>query len=89
MVWVQGLLSLTHFSFGVSPNPWMRPRHAYSADQIRFLRAVMAVFLQRRRIEVADLYDEPLDRFGEDAVERLFSEEDIQELVSLFEILAA
>jgi type I restriction enzyme R subunit len=58
-------------------------RHAYDADQIRFLRAVMTVFLQRRRIEVADLYDEPLDRFGEDAVERLFTEREIQELLTM------
>jgi len=64
-------------------------RHAYSADQIRFLRAVMTVFLQRRRIEVADLYDEPLDRFGEDAVERLFSEDDIGDLMTLTKQLAA
>jgi type I restriction enzyme R subunit len=64
-------------------------RHAYDADQIRFLRAVMTVFLQRRRIEVADLYDEPLDRFGEDAVEQLFTEIDIQNLMKLVQTLAA
>lgn len=64
-------------------------RHAYSADQIRFLRAVMTVFLQRRCIEVADLYDEPLDRFGEDAVERLFTQVDIQSLMQLVQTLAA
>jgi type I restriction enzyme R subunit len=64
-------------------------RHAYGADQIRFLRAVMMVFLQRRRIEVADLYDEPLDWFGEDAVERLFTEQEIISLLDLTKILAA
>jgi type I restriction enzyme R subunit len=64
-------------------------RHSYSADQIRFLRAVMTVFLQRRRIEVADLYDEPLDRFGEDAVERLFTEQEITRLLDLTKTLAA
>ena len=43
-------------------------QHRYNANQIRFLRAVQSVFLQKRQLEVADLYDEPLDRFGEDAV---------------------
>jgi len=61
----------------------------YNADQIRFLRAVQNVFLQKRRIEMADLYDEPLDRFGEDAVERWFTEQDVQELLALTERLAA
>jgi type I restriction enzyme R subunit len=31
------------------------------------------MFLKNRRLEVADLYEEPLDRFGEDALERWFS----------------
>ncbi|HEY9629971.1 MAG TPA: DEAD/DEAH box helicase family protein [Coleofasciculaceae cyanobacterium] len=61
----------------------------YNADQIQFLRAVQNVFLQKRRIEMADLYDEPLDRFGEDAVERWFTEQDVQELLALTERLAA
>ena len=61
----------------------------YNADQIRFLRAVQNVFLQKRRIEMADLYDEPLDRFGEDAVERWFTEQDVQEILALTERLAA
>jgi len=38
---------------------------------------------------MADLYDEPLDRFGEDAVERWFTEQDVQELLALTERLAA
>ena len=38
---------------------------------------------------MADLYDEPLDRFGEDAVERLFSEDDIGDLMTLTKQLAA
>jgi len=29
----------------------------YNADQIRFLRAVQSVFLQKRHLETADLYD--------------------------------
>jgi type I restriction enzyme R subunit len=53
----------------------------FNANQIRFLRAVQNVFLKNRRLEVADLYEEPLDRFGEDAVERWFTEEEVDELM--------
>ena len=61
----------------------------FNADQIRFLRSVQNVFLQKRRIVLADLYDEPLDRFGEDAVERWFTEEQVNELLALTNQLAA
>lgn len=56
-------------------------QHNYNADQIRFLRAVQSVFLQKRHLETADLYEPPLDMFGADAVERLFTKEDISEMV--------
>jgi len=61
----------------------------FNANQIRFLRAVQNVFLKNRRLEVADLYEEPLDRFGEDAVERWFTEEEVDELIEFTEQLAA
>ena len=64
-------------------------QHHYNANQIRFLRAVQSVFLQKRRLEVADLYDEPLDRFGEDAVERWFTEDEVNELIDFTEQFAA
>ena len=31
------------------------------------MRVVQSVFLQKRRLRLADLYDEPLDTFGADA----------------------
>ncbi len=61
----------------------------FNANQIRFLRAVQKVFLKNRRLEVADLYEEPLDRFGEDAVERWFTEEQVDELIEFAEHFAA
>ncbi|WP_202950665.1 type I restriction-modification enzyme R subunit C-terminal domain-containing protein [Pseudanabaena sp. PCC 6802] len=64
-------------------------QHQYNANQIRFLRAVQSVFLQKRRLEVADLYEEPLDSFGEDAVERWFTEDEVNELINFTEQLAA
>jgi type I restriction enzyme, R subunit len=54
---------------------------AYNADQIRFLRAVQSVFLQKRYLETTDLYEPPLDMFGADAVERWFTEEEVEEVV--------
>ncbi|MBL8080248.1 MAG: DEAD/DEAH box helicase family protein [Anaerolineales bacterium] len=57
-------------------------QHNYNADQIRFLRAVQSVFLQKRHLETADLYDAPaLVGFGQDAVERWFTEKEVEEVV--------
>ena len=61
----------------------------FNANQIRFLRAVQNVFLKNRRLEVAELYEEPLDRFGEDAVERWFTENEMDELIEFTEQFAA
>lgn len=61
----------------------------FNANQIRFLRAVQNVVLKKRRLKVADLYEEPLDRFGEDAVEWWFSEEEVDELIEFTEQLVA
>lgn len=63
--------------------------HNYNADQSRFLRAVQNVFVQRRKLEPADLYEEPFTNFGKDAVDKLFTEEDVSELVELTKKLVA
>jgi type I restriction enzyme, R subunit len=57
-------------------------RNQYNADQIRFLRAVQSVFLQKRHLETADLYEPPLDMFGADAVDRWFTETEVDEVVA-------
>lgn len=62
--------------------------HDFNADQIRFLRAVQSVFLQKRHLEMADLYEPPLTNFGADAVERWFSESEVVEMVSFVNLLA-
>jgi len=56
-------------------------QHNHNADQIRFLCAVQSVFLQKRHLETADLYELPLDMFGADAVERWFTDNEVKELV--------
>jgi type I restriction enzyme R subunit len=63
--------------------------HRYTGDQIRFLRAVQEVFLTNRQLTEADLYDAPaLQAFGRNAVERLFGEAGVRELVELTKELA-
>jgi type I restriction enzyme R subunit len=64
-------------------------QNQYSGDQIRFLRAVQDVFLTKRRIAVADLYEAPLTNFGRNAVDRYFTPQQVKNLVSLTDGLAA
>jgi type I restriction enzyme R subunit len=65
-------------------------RHQYNADQIRFLRAVQSVFLQKRqKLQAADLYEGSLQSFGMNAVDRLFTPKEVDELIALTAELAA
>lgn len=61
----------------------------FTADQIRFLRAVQEVFLQKRRLELPNLYEPPLTAFGQDAVERLFKNTEVMELIKFTDGLSA
>jgi len=63
--------------------------HNYNAEQIRFLRSVQEVFLAKRFLVEADLYDPPLTNFGRNAVERFFTPQQIGDLLNLTQSLAA
>ena len=63
--------------------------HRYNADQIRFLRSVQEVFLKKRQLSEADLYDPPLTIFGRNAVDRFFSPAEIGEVLELIKRLTA
>lgn len=63
--------------------------HNYNADQSRFLRVVQSVFLQRRKLELADLYEEPFTNLGMNAVEKLFDNAEVEELITLTRRLVA
>lgn len=63
--------------------------HHYNADQTRFLRTVQSVFMQKRKLEVGDLYEPPFTNFGLNAVEKLFSEEDVEDIIELTKRLIA
>ena len=62
-------------------------RHAFNGNQIRFMRGVQQVFLQKRKLQTADLYDPPLDRFGANAVERWFTHQQVDEILDFTESL--
>jgi type I restriction enzyme, R subunit len=63
-------------------------KHTFNGNQIRFLRGVQSVFLQKRHLELADLYDPPLDSFGQDAVERWFNDEQIHDVLGFVNSLS-
>ncbi len=63
--------------------------HGYSGDQIRFLRSVQEVFVNKRSLTEANLYEAPLTTFGRNAVDKYFTPAQIQEIVGLAEQLTA
>ena len=63
--------------------------HHYTGDQIRFLRAVQEVFLEKGRLVEADLYEAPFTQFGRNAATRFFTPAQLRELVNLTVSLAA
>jgi len=62
--------------------------HNFNADQIRFMRAVQSVFLRKRKLALVDLYQEPLTNFGEDAVDRWFDQNQVEDLLTFVNTLA-
>jgi len=63
-------------------------RNQFNADQTRFLRVVQHTLKQRKQLQTADLYESPFTRFGAEAVERLFSQNQITEMMELVDQLA-
>jgi type I site-specific restriction endonuclease len=55
----------------------------YNVDQTRLLRMVKTVTVQKRRIDVGDLYEPPFANFGLNAVEKLFNENEVDEILEL------
>ena len=61
----------------------------FNSNQIQFLRVVQNVFLKKRPFEVADLYEEPLNRFGDAPVERWFTQKQVDDLIKFTAQFAA
>ncbi|MDE2028153.1 MAG: hypothetical protein KGJ11_06400, partial [Candidatus Omnitrophica bacterium] len=59
--------------------------HNYNTDQTRFLRVIKSVFLAKVRrhelLVIDDFYEGPVEAFGTGAAERLFSKDDLKEVL--------
>ena len=64
-------------------------RHQFNADQIRFLRAVQNVLLQKHHLALLDLYEDPFTSFGNEAVEKLFTKDQVTDILDFTDTLAA
>lgn len=62
--------------------------HNYNTDQTRFLRVIKSVFLAKVRrhelLEIDDFYEGPVEALGADAADRLFSKDDLDEVIKFF-----
>jgi type I restriction enzyme R subunit len=63
-------------------------RHAFNAQQIKFLRTVKTVLARKRRLHLADLYDPPLTSFGDDAADRWFTDDERADILTFAETLS-
>lgn len=65
-------------------------QHNYTGDQLTFLRALQSEFLRKDKLDLADLYDSnAIRRFGNNAVDKLFSETDKAKILQFTEQIVA
>ncbi len=65
-------------------------QHNYTEEQLTFLRALQSEFLRKDKLEEADLYDSSaIRRFGNNAVDRLFTESDKAKILQFTERISA
>ncbi len=59
--------------------------HNYNTDQTRFLRVIKTVFLAKVRrheiLEMDDFYEGPVEAFGANAADRLFTKQELDEVI--------
>ncbi len=62
--------------------------HNYNPDQTRFLRVIKNVFIAKVRrhelLVIDDFYEGPVEAFGMDAASRLFTKDDLNEVLEFF-----
>jgi type I restriction enzyme R subunit len=63
--------------------------HPFNANQTRFLHVLQNVFIQKRRLLLADLYDPPLSNLGQDGVDRWFTPGQVEEILQFTDTLSA
>jgi type I restriction enzyme R subunit len=59
-----------------------------NADQINFVRTLQTVFTKKKHIEYKDFFDAPFTNFGVDAPVPLFTEDQLNQMVTLCKHLA-
>ncbi|MGI8494709.1 MAG: type I restriction-modification enzyme R subunit C-terminal domain-containing protein, partial [Pyrinomonadaceae bacterium] len=65
-------------------------QHNYNNDQLNFLRALQSEFLRKDKLELADLYaSKAIERFGNNAVDRYFTENDKAKILQFTQKIAA
>jgi type I restriction enzyme R subunit len=79
------------------PNPQERIQEAFktfmveknylNADQVNFLRTIQGYFEKKRHIEYSDLFEPPFTNFGPKAPIPLMKKEDVDQVLSLCEVL--
>jgi len=71
---------------------FIHERNYFAADQIRFLRIVKNVFLEKakrhQKLSVYDLYEGPFEVLGVDAADRLFERKVLEEIIDFFNLQA-
>ena len=67
---------------------FIHEKNYFAADQIRFLRIVKNVFLEKSRrheqLSIQDLYEGPFETLGTDAADRLFKKQELDEIIEFF-----
>ncbi len=65
-------------------------QHNYTDEQLTFLRALQSEFLRKDKLEEVDLYDSnAIRRFGNNAVDRLFTESDKAKILQFTQQIVA
>ena len=55
----------------------------YNADQLNFIRTLETVFLRKKKIDMADLWEAPFSNFGINAPTPMFEESDLKDFIDL------
>lgn len=61
----------------------------FNADQVQFLKVVASQLAQRGQLDVAELYEGPFAAFGQNALDRYFDDDEIDQLTALTKTLSA
>jgi type I restriction enzyme, R subunit len=63
-------------------------QHTFNSNQIKFIAAIRNTLKQKKHLHKADLYEAPFTTFGANAVERIFSDDELSTVLSLAQKLS-